>query len=334
MNKEEEVIELDSLDINSDVKEKTNSFYSSNGRVYSSKKETIESCYNKLQKVSNNGLIKSNNTELTLYSGCNDLVKTEPKDDIYFVIAELMVRISELSKDLNVISEFCQYFEMLYNMITMNYCLQIDKYVKEENFSALESISSKLLENDIKPFLDNIFKIEKVKELIDMDRSILYTANVICKEVISDFNKYKPSNFLFDQNEGAPIYNQVQQEWEYRMNRIGKIKKLYIDKAMCDDSGGSFLNLLTFFSNPEDEMIKKKYLNDKCSNLLEDAKKTQYVSLNTMATLGYDTTVLEEELDKEVVDSVKKRQTQIYKDKAKNLKCITSHGDEVKEIEI
>ena len=86
------------------------------------------------------------------------------------------------------------------------------------------------------------------------------------KDIINDFARYSPDNFNFDLNVGAPIFNNVQQEWIIRKDRVSKLINLYLKKIMFEDTGDTFgmITYLNQSSKDEKKIYNKLFLKSYC----------------------------------------------------------------------
>jgi len=153
-------------------------------------------------------------------------------------------------------------------------------------------------------FFNSIIEIDKIKELIGYNLQIQIAINQIFKDIIADFNKYKADNFKFDLSEGASIYNDVQQEWEFRKLIINKITTFCQKKKMFQDSGNTD-GLIEYVKdlNQGEKNIYKLYLtHDKETGKLENEDKMKYASVNVIKRLGYSDESVKDLYSEEDVD--------------------------------
>ena len=276
--------------------DETNSFYSpqnSTSKYFAvkgqPKNDTIKSYNKKLNNVLESKMLGSDSA-LTVrtnsYSNAIEIQKATRKEDILVTFALFMIDLSEFYDNIDIIRNFREEFNSLQNKI-ISYASLLPIYFKNKNFTELSALSSKLLNEDIIPFIKNILdtKFENnstLESVIGKCDKISTAFNYLYKDIINDFARYSPDNFNFDLNVGAPIFNNVQQEWIIRKDRVSKLINLYLKKIMFEDLGDTYGMITYLNKNSEDEKIIY-------NKLLSSSKKKTAVELSAKAIkmIGY-----------------------------------------------
>lgn len=294
---------LTDCDIMDNVSNRSNNFYSqgsSTSKYFAVKgqeeKETIQSYNQKLQNSPLPGMIKKNDNKVSIHTNtCSNtqLQKTVPKEDLFVTFTMFVIELSNLYDDINILRNFKKEFDILQNNI-MSYSSLFPIYYKHKNFKELEVLSSKLLNENVIPFIQNILntKLENgttLETIIGNSKEIPMAFNYLYKDIINDFAKYSPENFDFDLNIGSPIFNNVQQEWASRRDLVNKLINLYMKKQMYVDSGNT-AGMITYLNQTgnDEQKIYNRLLSNECS------KDTLESSVKVIKMIGYTDTSVKE----------------------------------------